>query len=125
VSRATGFMPFGLLFGTEAMTPEEIKKESMRVLKAKEIEEADQKVEKDTIELTILESAENIEKYQNETKAWKDKKVVRKYIKTGDLVLKRKKNWENPGKLHQSWEGPYIAKETYMLGAFRLLEKTW
>jgi hypothetical protein len=124
MSRATGFTPFLLLFRIEAMTPEEIKNESMRVLKPKEIEEVDQKVEKDMIELIILEVAENIEKYQKETKAWKGKKVVRKDIKTGDLVLKRKKNWENPGKLHESWEGPYIAKETDMPGAFRLLEQT-
>jgi transposase InsO family protein len=123
VSRATCFTPFRLLFGTEAMTPEEMKNESMRVLKAKEIEEADQKVEKDKIELTILEAAENIEKYQKETKAWKDKKVVRKDVKTGDLVLKRKENWENPGKLRESWEGSYIAKEIEMPGAFRLLEQ--
>jgi histidinol dehydrogenase len=92
VSRATGFTPFRLLFDTEAMTPKEIMNESMRVLKAKEIEEVDQKVEKEMIELTIFEAAENIEKYQKETKAWKDKKVVRKGIKPGDLVLKRKKN---------------------------------
>jgi hypothetical protein len=39
------------------MTPEEIKNQSMRVLKAKEIEEIDQKVEKYMIELTILEAA--------------------------------------------------------------------
>jgi hypothetical protein len=96
----------------------------MRVLKAKEVKEVDQKVEKYMIELTILEAAENIEKYQKETKARKDKKVVRKDIKTGDLVLKRKKNWKNLGKLHESWEGRYIAKETEMLGAFRLLEQT-
>jgi hypothetical protein len=74
------------------MTPEEIKNERIRVLKEKEIEEVDCKVEKNMIELTILEAAENIEKYQKETKAWKDKKVVRTDIKTGDLVLKRKKN---------------------------------
>jgi hypothetical protein len=123
VSRATGFTPFCLLFGTEAMTPEEIKNDSMRVLKAKEIEEVDQEVEKDMIELTILEAAENIEKYQKQTKAWKDKKVVRKDIKTGDLVLKRKKNWENPGKLLDSSEGPYIAKDTDMPGVFHLLEQ--
>jgi hypothetical protein len=78
VSRATGFTPFHLLLGTEAMTPEEIKNESMRVLKGKEIKEVDQKVEKDMIELTILEAAENIEKYQKETKTWKDRKVVKK-----------------------------------------------
>jgi hypothetical protein len=68
VSRATGFTPFRLLFGTEAMTPEEIKYESMRVLKAKEIEEIDKKVEKDMVELTILEATENIEKYQRRPK---------------------------------------------------------
>jgi hypothetical protein len=106
VSRATGFTPFHLLFGTEAMTLEEIKNKSMRVLKAKEIEEIDKKVKKDMIELTILEAAENIEKYQKETKAWTDKKLVRKDIKTGDLVLKRKKtgrngeNFMNLGKGH-------------------------
>jgi hypothetical protein len=106
------------------MTPEEIKNEILRVLKGKEIEEIDKEVEKDMIELTILEAAENIEKYQRETRAWRDKKVVRKDIKIGDLVLKRKKNWENPGKLHGSWEGPYIARETDMPGAFRLMEQT-
>jgi hypothetical protein len=124
VSRATGFTPFRLLVGTEEMTPEQIKNESMRVQKAKEIEEVDMKVEKDMIELTILEAAKNIEKYQTETKAWKDKKLVRKDIKTGDLVLKRKKNSDNTGKLQESWEGPYIAKETNMSGAFRLIDQT-
>jgi hypothetical protein len=86
--------------------------------------EIDIKVEKDMIELTILEAAENIEKYQKETKAWKDRKVIKKDIKTGDLVLKRMKNWENPGKLQEPWEGPYIAKETSMTGAFSLLDQT-
>jgi hypothetical protein len=50
--------------------------------------------------------------------------VVRKDIKTGDLVLKRKKNWENPRKLQEPWEGPFIAKETRMQGAFGLLSQT-
>jgi hypothetical protein len=35
VLRATGFTPFRLLYGTEAMTLEEIKNESTRVMKAK------------------------------------------------------------------------------------------
>jgi hypothetical protein len=46
--------------------------------------------------------------------------VVRKDIKTGDLVLKRKKNWENPGKLQEPWEGPLIAKETSMPAALMI-----
>jgi hypothetical protein len=50
--------------------------------------------------------------------------VVRKDIKTKDLVLKRKKNWENPGKLQEPWEVSLVAKETSMRGAFRLLNQT-
>jgi hypothetical protein len=98
------------------MTPEEIKNGSTRVLKAREIEEVDQKVEKDKVELTILEAAQNTEKYQKETKARKDKKVFRKDIKASDLVLKRKKNWENPRKLHESWEGPYSKRNRHPRG---------
>jgi pullulanase/glycogen debranching enzyme len=75
------------------------------------------------IELTILEATENIEKYQKETKTWKDRKVVRKDIKTGDLVLKRKKNWENPGKLQEPWEGPFIAKEH--VRGFSSIKSNW
>jgi hypothetical protein len=45
-------------------------------------------------------------------------------IKTEDLVLKRKKNWENPGKLQEPWEGSFIAKKTNMPGAFHLLSQT-
>jgi hypothetical protein len=82
------------------------------------------KVEKDMIELTILEAFDNIEKYQKETKAWRDRKIVRKKIKTVDLVLKRKKIWDNPEKLQESWEGSYIAKETNMTGAFHLTDQT-
>jgi hypothetical protein len=100
------------------MTPEEIKNESMRVLKAKEIEEIDKKVEKDMIELTILEAAENIEKYQKETKAWRDKKVVQKDIKTGDLVLKRKKNWENRENFMSLGKGLTLQKKQTCQGLF-------
>jgi hypothetical protein len=64
VSRATGFTPFRMLFGTEAMTPEEIRNESFRFQKAKEVQEVDMKIEKDMVELTMLEASENIEKYK-------------------------------------------------------------
>jgi transposase InsO family protein len=124
MSRTTDFTPFRLLFSTKAMTPEEIKNGSLRVLKAKEIKEIGMKVEKDMIELTILEASDNIEKYRKETKAWSDKKIVRKNIKTGDLVLKRKKNWENTGKFQESLEGSHIAKETSMPEAFHLTDQT-
>jgi histidinol dehydrogenase len=77
----------------------------MRVQKAKEIEEVDKKVEKSMIELTILEAAENIEKYHKETKAWKDRKVVRKDIKIGDLVLKKRRTGRTMGNFRNHGNG--------------------
>jgi hypothetical protein len=49
VSRSTGFTPFKLLFGDEAITPEEAKTGSIRTTVSTE-DEADYHVAKDTIE---------------------------------------------------------------------------
>jgi hypothetical protein len=66
VSRSTGFTPFKLLFGDEAITPEEAKARSIRTTASAE-DEADYYVAKDTIEGTRLQAVENINKYQAET----------------------------------------------------------
>jgi hypothetical protein len=51
VSRSTGFTPFKLLFGDEAITPEEVRMGSIRTLASIE-DEVDCQVTKDTIEGT-------------------------------------------------------------------------
>ena len=53
ISRSTGFTPFKLLFGDEAITPEEAKAGSIRTVASAE-DEADYHVAKDTIEGTRL-----------------------------------------------------------------------
>jgi hypothetical protein len=63
-SRSTGFTPFKLLFGDEAITPEEATAGSTRTVASAE-DEADYHVAKDTIEGTRLQAVENINKYQN------------------------------------------------------------
>ena len=57
-----------------------------------------------------MEALENITKYQDLTKKWRDSQVIRKVIQDGDLVLRRKPNAENVGKLQPKWEGPYMVK---------------
>jgi hypothetical protein len=74
VSRSTGFTPFKLLFGDEAITPEEARTGSIRT-KASTEHESDQQLTKDTIEGTKLRATEHINKYQTETIKWCDRKI--------------------------------------------------
>jgi transposase InsO family protein len=66
ISRSTGFTPFKLLFGDEAITLEEAKAGSIRIAALAE-DEADYHVAKDNIEGARLRVVENINKYQAET----------------------------------------------------------
>jgi hypothetical protein len=61
ISRSTGFTPFKLLFGDEAITPEEAKAGSIRTTTSIE-DEADYHTTKDTIEGIRLQTVENINK---------------------------------------------------------------
>jgi hypothetical protein len=106
------------------MTPEEIDNESMRVLKEKEIEEVDQRVEKDMIELTIVEAAQNIEKYQKETKAWKDKKVVKKH-QNWRFGVKKKEELGKPKKTSRILGRAIHSKRNRLARGFSLVIADW
>jgi transposase InsO family protein len=82
MSRSTGFTPFKLLFGDEAITPEEAKAGSIRTVASAE-DEADYSVAKDAIEGISLQAVENINKYQAETIKWRDRKVRLKISRQG------------------------------------------
>ena len=116
-SRTTKFTPFRLLYGAEAMTPEELKNRSLRVTHQVE---AIPSIDKDLMELDILQASENLVKYQQETTKWRDKKVVKKNITVGDWVLKRKPNAETSGKLHSKWEGPFLVTKSNRPGSYHL-----
>jgi hypothetical protein len=119
ISRSTGFTPFKLLFGDEAITPEEAKAGSIRTA-ASTKDEADYHVAKDTIEGTTLQAMENINKYQAETIKWRDRKVRLKNIKPGHLVLRRVANPDTVGKLQLKWEGPFLVVSSSRPGSYRL-----
>jgi hypothetical protein len=119
ISRSTGFTPFKLLFGDEAITPEEAKTGSIRTVSSTE-EEADYHIAKDTIEGTRLQAVENINKYQAETIKWRDRKVRLKNIKSGHLVLQRVANLDTVGKLQLKWEGPFLVVSSLRPSSYRL-----
>jgi hypothetical protein len=119
ISRSTGFTPFKLLFGDEAITPEEAKAGSIRTVASAE-DEDDYHIAKDTIEGTRLQAVEDINKYQAETIKWRDRKVRLKNIKPGHLVLRRVAKPDTVGKLQLKWEGPFLVVSSSRPGSYRL-----
>jgi hypothetical protein len=119
MSRSTGFSPFKLLFGDEAITPEETKAGSIRTVASAE-DKADCSVAKDALEGIRLQAVENINKYQAETIKWRDRKVRLKNIRPGHLVLRRVANPDTVGKLQLKWEGPFLVVSSSRPGSYRL-----
>ena len=122
VSRATKFTPFRLLYGDEAVTPEEIKFQSARTQNAATTSTAEAEA-KDFLEEERLKAVANLESYENETKSWRDKKVKVKTLDVGDTVLLRSPHSENLGKLDPKWQGPCIITGKNGPGSFRLADE--
>jgi hypothetical protein len=119
-SRTTKFTPFRLLYGAEAMCPEELANESTRVLAGSSREK--EEVNKDLVEIDRLDAVQNLLKYQEETRRWRDKKVSLKNIKVRDFVLKRK-NADAVGKFQFAWTGPYVVSSSVRDGPFHLKDE--
>jgi hypothetical protein len=73
-----------------------------------------------------------LNKYQAQTKAWRDHTVIPREFSEGDLVLVRTARIESRGKLEPKWEGPLIVKTKASPSAYRLttpsgedLEHSW
>jgi hypothetical protein len=84
--RVTGFTPFRLLYGSEAMTPQEIKHGSPRT-SASAVLDVDEPTSKDLIDGDRVFALQALNKYQAQTKAWRDQAVVPREFDEGDLVL--------------------------------------
>jgi hypothetical protein len=103
----------------QSHNPEEAKTGSIRTIASTQ-DEPDYHVAKDTIEGVRLQAVENINKYQDETIKWRDRKVRLKNIKSGHLVLRRVANPDTVSKLKLKWEGPFLVISSSRPGSYRL-----
>jgi hypothetical protein len=79
VCRAIKFTPFKLLYGEKPITLEEIKFHNAR----RRVEATYSPIEaesKDMLEPECTKAVKNLQSYQNETRAWRDKKIKPKHI---------------------------------------------
>jgi hypothetical protein len=119
------------MYGSEAMTPQELKHGSPRTNQLA-VPDVDESTSKDLIDGDCVLALQALNKYQAQTKAWRDNNVVPREFNEGDLVLIRTTRTESRGKLEPKWEGPYIVKTKAFPNAYRLttpsgedLEHSW
>jgi hypothetical protein len=107
VYRATNFTLFWLLFGADAVLPEEIKHQSLPTTTEAPpcLNEAE---ENDLLELDRLKAITNLQGYQDETRKSRDPKVKKRDFNIGNLVLLQSPRVESSGALESKWEGPYV-----------------
>jgi hypothetical protein len=101
------------------MTPQEIKHGSPRT-SASAVPDIDESTSKDLIDGDCVFALQALNKYQAQTKAWRDHAVVPREFNEGDLVLVRTTRTESRCKLEPKWEGPFIVKSKASPSAYRL-----
>jgi hypothetical protein len=86
VCRATNFTLFWLMYRAEAVLLEEVKHQSLRTATVTPacLSGAE---EKDPLQSDRLKAMANLQKYQEETRAWRDPKVKLQDFGVGNLVL--------------------------------------
>ena len=120
-NRSTGFTPFFLTFGSEAVLPTELEYGSPRVRNFNE--EGSEWEGQDSVDqldeardLALLRSA----KYQQTLRRYHRRRLQPRAFQVGDLVLRRIQTNKDRHKLSPPWEGPYVVAEALRPGAYRL-----
>ena len=121
-NRTTGFTPFFMVYGAEAVLPCDIIHDSPRV---RMYEEREAELDRQD-SLDALEEERDVAKarstfYQQQARRYQSREVRAKAYNVGELVLHlpdKKKD-----KLKPKWEGPFIIDQVLTGGAYRLRDE--
>ena len=108
-NRSTGFTPFFLVYGAEAVIPTDVEFDSPRVAMYTEAEAREAREDGvDLLEEARLLALSRSAIYQQGLRHYHSKKIKPLAFREGDLVLRLVQEQAGQHKLSPPWEGPFI-----------------
>ncbi|CAL9019486.1 unnamed protein product [Prunus brigantina] len=128
---ATGFSPYSLVYGSDAISPVEITVPTARIAAVNDLE-WDTKacsewrlLDLETLDEKRAEAEKRTALYHRIVAQAYNRTVKPRAFKQGDLVLKvvehMRRQVSGPSKFAPQWEGPFAVKEVYSSGYYRLV----
>ena len=122
-NRSTGYMPFFMVYGAEAVLPSDIRHDSPRVVAY--VEADNEKACQDAIDLldekrhlAVAHSAIN----QQDLRRYHSRRVKTRTFQEGDLVLRLIQDQTDAHKLSPPWEGPFVVSKNLNNGSYYLID---
>jgi transposase InsO family protein len=120
-SRATGFTPFFLVYGAEAILPTDLEYGSPRMRAY--TDQSHQVSREDSLDQ--LEEARNkallhSARYQQSLRRYHARGVRSRDLQVGDLVLRLRQDARGRHKLTPPWEGPFVIAKVLKPGTYKL-----
>jgi hypothetical protein len=121
VSSTTGFSPFFLLYGSEAVLPTDVTFGAPRI-KFYEEGEAEQtrRIDLDSLEEQRLAAVMRQARHDQQLRRYHDRNIKETSFNVGDLVLRRIQKIDGMHQLSAPWEGPFIVTEVINPSTYRL-----
>jgi hypothetical protein len=122
-NRSTGYTPFFMVYGAEAVLPTDMMHDSPRVTmyteaEAREAREDDVDLLEEARELAASRSAI----YQQSLRRYHSRKMCPRVFQEGDLVLRLVQRTVGIHKLSPPWEGPFIVSKALHNDAYYLID---
>jgi hypothetical protein len=121
VSSVTGYSPFFLVYGSEAVLPTDVAFGALRMQHyEKGASEETRKVDLDSIEEHRIATLMQHTWYEQQLRRYHDRNVRYRSFNVRDLVLRRIQSTKGMHKLSALWEGPFIVMEVVSPSTYHL-----
>uniref|UniRef100_A0A8R7UR39 Uncharacterized protein n=1 Tax=Triticum urartu TaxID=4572 RepID=A0A8R7UR39_TRIUA len=120
-NRSTGYTPFFMVYGAEAVLPSDIRHDSPRV--ANYVEADNEQARQEALDLLDEKrdmALAGLAVYQQDLRRYHSRRVKTRTFQEGDLVLRLIQDQTDMHKLSPPWEGPFVVNQVLTGGAYRL-----